>query len=130
MRRFSAAAVVVFCAVALTGAWAPVRAAVIGAGSARGASSGAAQASGWGRAQQVSGLAALTGGTGDSGLTAVSCPSPDECSGGGFFNPLDQPVVSRAFVVSQMNGAWSDALAVPGLAALNVGGSAEVESLS
>jgi len=130
MRRFSAAAVVVFWAVALAGAWAPVRAAVIGAGSAGGASSGAAAASGWGRARQVPGLAALTGGTGDSGLTAVSCASPGECSGGGFFNPPGQPLVSQAFLVSQVNGAWSDALAVPGLAALNMGGSAEVVSVS
>ena len=130
MRRFGAAAAMFFSAVALAGASAPAQAAVIGAGSAHAAASRAATAGGWARARQVPGLATLAGSSGYSGLNTVSCASPGECSGGGFYNPPGQPLVTQAFVVSQVNGVWNQALAVPGLVGLNMGGSANVASVS
>jgi hypothetical protein len=89
----------------------------------------AAASGGWGRAEQVPGLAALAG-SGDSGLIAVSCASPGNCSAGGFYMPGQQCCTSQAFVVSQVNGTWGTALSVPGLAGLNKGGNAQVSAMS
>jgi hypothetical protein len=71
-------------------------------------------------------------GTGDgarSGADSVSCTSAGNCVAGGYVAPsIDGPY--QAFVVSQKNGTWGTATGVPGLAALNAGGSADVLSLS
>jgi hypothetical protein len=81
----------------------------------------------WGNAEQVPGLAALSQG-GSSDLRSVSCGSAGNCSaGGGYADPSGQ---GQAFVVNQTNGTWGTAQQVPGLAALNAGGSAEVYSVS
>ena len=129
MRRFGAAAAVVVCAIPLASACAPV-AAVTRAGSAPATGSAAASGGSWGTALQVPGLAALVSGSGDSGLNSVSCARRGDCSGGGFFYPSGQTSASQAFVVSQVNGVWHGALAVPGVAALNKAGSAAVGSVS
>jgi hypothetical protein len=112
------------CAPAALGAAQRPPAAVAGAGP--GAGAGAAASGGWGRAEQVPGLAALTG-RGDSGLTAVSCASPGNCSAGGFYA---SGRTTQAFVVSQASGTWGRALEVPGLAGLNKGGNAQVSTVS
>jgi hypothetical protein len=75
-------------------------------------------ASGWHQAQPVPGLAALNRG-GDAALSALSCFSPGNCSGGGSY---DSHGYTQAFVVSQKGGTWGQAQPVPGLAALNQGG--------
>ena len=81
----------------------------------------------WGNAEKVPGLAALDQG-GSSDLRSVSCGSAGNCSaGGGYADPSGQ---GQAFVVNQRNGTWRTAQQVPGLAALNAGGSAEVYSVS
>ena len=61
-------------------------------------------------------------------LLSVSCPSAGNCTAGGFYT--DGAGHLQAFVVSQRNGRWGKALEVPGTAALNRGGSAEVKSVS
>jgi hypothetical protein len=81
----------------------------------------------WGKAHPVPGLAALD--TRDnSELAAVSCAAAGSCSAGGHYtNGARQ---AEAFVVSQRHGIWGKAGRVPGLAALNKGGGASIESLS
>jgi hypothetical protein len=81
----------------------------------------------WGRARQLPGTAALNGGDGVS-LGSLSCGSPGNCSAGGFY--ADASGNRQAFLVSQVRGAWGAAREVPGTAVLNVGGWAQVSSLS
>jgi len=100
-----------------------------------GASPAAAQAAGaravsggaWGTAREVTGLAALNQG-GFANITSVSCASPGTCSAGGSYT--DSSGGGQAFVVSEVNGSWGKAKEVPGLAALNQGGSALITSVS
>ncbi len=82
----------------------------------------------WGKAQQVPGLAALAG-AGDSALNSLSCASPGNCSGGGFYQPGAQISRSEPFVVSQVHGTWTKAETVPGIASLNKG-KAEITAVS
>ena len=105
MRHFAVVAaalsvlVVGACAPGAPGTMQRPPAAIAGAG----AGAGAAASGGWGRAEQVPGLAALTG-SGDAGLTAVSCASPGNCSAGGFYASGG---TTQAFVVSQVSGTWA-----------------------
>jgi hypothetical protein len=80
----------------------------------------------WGRAIEVPGLAALNAGFG--GIVSMSCARPENCAAGGYYD--DRHDHGQGFVASERNGTWSDAVEVPGLAALNAGGSAELLSLS
>ena len=77
----------------------------------------------WGRAAPVPGLAALNKGQGQGVgalVGALSCASAGNCSAGGYYSARGNRV--QAFVVSQRNGVWGRAAGVPGLAALNAGG--------
>ena len=78
----------------------------------------------WGRAKQVA--AALN--QGDARLNSVSCASAGNCSAGGSYT--DGPHHVQAFVVNRTHRGWRAAEEVPGTAALNAGGFAEVESVS
>ena len=80
----------------------------------------------WGQAIEVPGLGALNAG-GDAAVSSVSCASPGNCAAGGFYT--DSHGHGQGFVVSEANGAWGQAIEVPGLAALNKG-RAEVGSVS
>jgi hypothetical protein len=61
-------------------------------------------------------------------IYSVSCGSPGNCSAGGYYtDSLDN---SQAFVISQANGIWHDAIEVPGTALLNDAGQAEIDSVS
>ena len=80
----------------------------------------------WGTAKQVPGLAALN--RGYAAIQSVSCAAPSACVAGGSYG--DRSGKAQAFVVSGRNGAWGRAMAVPGLAALNRGGAADIESLA
>jgi hypothetical protein len=81
----------------------------------------------WSKAIKVPGLSALSKGGGGP-VDSVSCASPGNCAvagtslviGGGW----------QGFVAAERNGRWTKATAVPGLAALNTGGFAEVNSVS
>jgi len=80
----------------------------------------------WHTAVEVPGTAALNRG-GEAGI-GVSCAAAGNCSGGGFYR--DTPNTFQAFVVSQVNGAWHTAVEVPGTAALNRDGNAQIGALS
>jgi hypothetical protein len=60
-------------------------------------------------------------------VTSVSCASPGNCAAGGYYcNSSGQ----AAFVVTEADGHWGQAQNVPGLAALNTGLAAQVNSIS
>ncbi len=80
----------------------------------------------WGTAVEVPGTAALN--TGDAGSRAISCATPGNCSVGGYYQ--DASGHYQAFAASQVNGTWQPAIEVPGTAALNAGGDADLTSVS
>ncbi len=84
----------------------------------------------WGKASEVPGTAKLNAG-GLAAVGSVSCAAPGNCAAGGFYTDYDQGSEEvNAFVVSDTNGSWGNAIEVPGTAQLNTGGDAGVESIS
>jgi len=81
----------------------------------------------WHTAIEVPGTAALNQG-GDAGIRSVSCAAAGNCSAGGSYTDSSGNV--QLFVVNQVNGTWHKAIEVPGIAALNQGGDAEIRSVS
>ena len=81
----------------------------------------------WGTAVEVPGTAALNQG-GYAQINSVSCARAGNCSAGGFYT--DSSGHFQVFVVSQVNGTWGTAIQVPGSAALNQGGNAQINSVS
>jgi hypothetical protein len=81
----------------------------------------------WGRAEPVPGLAALNK-SDNASVNAVSCWAEGDCAAGGFYT--DKHHQSQAFVAVERKGRWGNAIEVPGTAALNAGGSAQVGSVS
>jgi myo-inositol catabolism protein IolC len=81
----------------------------------------------WGKAVEVPGSAALNLG-GYALVYSVSCAVAGSCAAGGYY--LDGSGHDQAFVVSEKNGVWGKAVEVPGSAVLNLGGQAEVYSVS
>jgi hypothetical protein len=81
----------------------------------------------WHKAIEVPGTGALNRGV-QAEITSVSCASAGNCSAGGFY--LDGSRRFQAFVVSEVRGTWHKAVEVPGTAALNQGGFAELGSVS
>lgn len=79
----------------------------------------------WADAEEIPGTAALNSG-GYAWGTSVWCPSAGDCSLGGFYSGAGQ----QGFVAQQSGGVWADAEPIPGLAAFNAGGLAQVGSLS
>ena len=86
----------------------------------------------WRRVRPVPGLAALnTGGLAEMG--ALSCAAPGDCSAGGFYlagRDKQGFGVAHAFTMDEVQGTWRRVRPVPGLAALNTGGSAGISSMS
>ena len=80
-----------------------------------------------GRWRQAVGLVTVNPG-GTSGVSSVSCGSPGFCAAVGFYK--DGRGEHQGFVVNEESGVWGTAVGVPGLAALNTGGNAEVSSVS
>ena len=108
------------------------------AGSYTGASGGqgfvVSQANGvWGTAREVPGLAVLNVG-GNAGVASLSCGSAGNCAAGGSYTSTSLPITGRpaiqVFVVSEVHGVWRSAEGVPGSAALNTAGNAQVYSVS
>jgi hypothetical protein len=89
------------------------------AAGARAASSGS-----WGTAEEVPGTAALN--RGDALLYSVSCAAAGSCSAGGYYEEDGY----QAMVAGEVHGTWGRAQEVPGTAALNQGGFAEVDAVS
>jgi hypothetical protein len=81
----------------------------------------------WGNAIEVPGTAALNAGRW-ADVTSVSCASADNCTAGGTYSK--SPAVEQAFVADEVNGTWGTAIEVPGIAALNTRGYAQVNSVS
>jgi hypothetical protein len=81
----------------------------------------------WGTAIEVPGTAALNA-QGIGEITSVSCATAGDCSAGGYY--ADASFLSQAFVVSETGGVWGTAIEVPGTAALNASGVAEINSVS
>ena len=85
----------------------------------------------WQKAIEVPGSAALNSG-GYAELTSVSCSTPGNCTAGGLY--LAGTTSYQAFVVSEVNGTWHNAIRVPGIlsppAGGHVGPTAQVTSVS
>jgi hypothetical protein len=70
----------------------------------------------WGAAIEVPRLAALNTG-GNAAVSSLSCGSAGNCvAGGSYANSSGR---FRAFVASEKNGSWGNAIQVPGVAALS-----------
>jgi hypothetical protein len=80
----------------------------------------------WGNAIEVPGTAALN--VGRNAAVSVSCASAGNCSGSGTYT--DRSGSTHAFVVSEVNGTWSKAIEVPGIAALDAGVAAQGGTVS
>ena len=80
----------------------------------------------WGQAINVPGLRERHAGQ-YSDVKAVSCASPGNCAAGGLYADGSG---GQAFVISENNGAWDQAINMPRVEALNKGGAAEVTSVS
>jgi hypothetical protein len=81
----------------------------------------------WHKAVVFPGITALNTG-GIAAVSAVSCASAGNCAAGGWFT--DRQGNRQAFLVSEVNGTWRTAFEVPGTAALNSAGLAEITSVS
>jgi len=81
----------------------------------------------WAAGKEVPGTAKLNV-DGDAELASVSCPAANACSGGGGY--IDSSDAEQGYVDSETSGTWGTAKEVPGLAALNTGGGAEVQFVS
>ena len=81
----------------------------------------------WGNAAEVPGTAVLNQG-GNADIPSVSCAAAGSCAAGGYYT--DGSGRYQAFVVTQAKGRWGKATEVPGLAALNQGGYAQIHSVS
>jgi hypothetical protein len=73
----------------------------------------------WATAQELPGSAALNTG-GIAAVESVSCASAGNCAASGSY--LDSSGHPQAFVASEQNGSWHNAIEVPGFGALNAGG--------
>jgi hypothetical protein len=81
----------------------------------------------WGELTEVPGLAALNQG-GSAQVLALSCAPAGNCAAGGSYT--DSAGHQQGFAAVEKNGTWRQAIEVPGLAALNQGGSAQVLAFS
>lgn len=80
----------------------------------------------WAAATEVPGLAALNT-SGNADVNSMSCSQAGDCVAGGYYSSAGG---QQAFVAVETNGVWGTATPVPGLAALNVGQIAAVNSMS
>jgi hypothetical protein len=81
----------------------------------------------WRQAQVIGGSGTIQAWIATEAHT-VSCGSPGNCVAGGF--SVDPGGVQRAFAVAETHGAWGKAIELPGTAARNAGGVADVASVS
>jgi hypothetical protein len=81
----------------------------------------------WQNARKIPHTAALNAG-GNAEITSVSCATAANCGAGGYYTNASGH--KQAFVVSRTSGTWQKSAEVPGTAALNQGGNAEISSVS
>ncbi len=80
----------------------------------------------WGNPIEVPGTAGLSD---SASLVSLSCSSAGSCVAGGSY--LDGVTdTTQAFLVSEVNGIWGEAIEVPGAATFSAGGIVEVTSVS
>ena len=73
----------------------------------------------WSASQPIPGMAALPkGGAASSSIGYLSCPSAGNCTAGGKY--IDASGNTQSYIVTQTNGTWGNARALPGLAALGI----------
>ena len=75
----------------------------------------------------VPGLDALNN-AGLAPVDSISCGSSDNCTAAGSYKDCHRHW--QGFVAIEKNGAWSKAIPVPGVAALNKGGNAGINEVS
>ena len=80
----------------------------------------------WGTFSVIPGLNALNTG-GNANVVSVSCSSAGNCTVGGQYQ---NSIGYQAFVATQTNGSWGTYSVIPGLYAINIGGNANVASVS
>ncbi len=80
----------------------------------------------WRPAQSVRGMDRLNTGR-HARASSVSCSSAGDCAAGGFYTARGR---RQAFVATERSGRWGTAIEVPGTATMNVGGDANVDSVS
>jgi hypothetical protein len=78
-------------------------------------------------AQQITGGVIMKATT-DAQLLSLLCGAPGNCAAGGYY--ITSGGQFQAFVLNQVGGRWGPAEVVPGTAALNVYGVAELTSVS
>jgi hypothetical protein len=81
----------------------------------------------WGTAEEIPGTAELNQG-GFAMAWSVSCASAGNCSAGGYYDAGSAGI--QAFVADETDGTWASAAEVPGLAALNTEGQAQISSVA
>ena len=81
----------------------------------------------WGDAIEIPGLGSLNS-AGNAYLYTISCSSAGNCGAGGSYK--DGSNYNQAYVASESNGTWGNAIEVPGTATLNANGDAELFSIS
>src|SRR5215472_9564128 len=80
----------------------------------------------WGKAIPIRGTTVTK--IGFAEVESVSCRAVGDCTAGGFFTARDH--TGQPFVVSEKNGTWGKAIEIPGMRALNTGGSGAIRQLS
>jgi hypothetical protein len=81
----------------------------------------------WGKAEEMPGTGGLNRGD-TAAVDSLSCASAGNCSAGGIY--LDEAGSYEAFIGNETAGVWAKAEEVPGMAKLNTGGDADVQSIS
>ncbi|HUB39887.1 MAG TPA: hypothetical protein VMA72_13620 [Streptosporangiaceae bacterium] len=81
----------------------------------------------WSNAFEVPGTAGLNKGH-NAQVTAISCPTGGNCSVGGYYT--NSSGHGELFLVNRSNGSWGRANEIPGLAALTMGSTAQIYSIS
>jgi hypothetical protein len=107
-------------------AFSAVAAGSAGGGAVQAARTAFPAAASWGRAIEVPGLGILNK-DGYAQVTSLSCASAGSCAAGGYYSSDRR---GDGFVATERDGVWGKAIEVPGLAALDAGGGAEVLSVS
>ena len=86
----------------------------------------------WRKAEKVPGMSKLNVSGDQQPANAqpdsVSCGAPGNCTAGGFY--FDKLRNLQAFVVSEINGKWGNAIELPNSGPLNKGGTALLNSVS
>jgi hypothetical protein len=81
----------------------------------------------WAPAGELSGAAGLDTGTSPIAGLSVSCAAAGNCGAGGYYLSIGGARSEQSFLVSEVNGRWEAAQAVPGIAA---GANPEIDSVS